>query len=54
VTLRPTAAPRTEYLRSAHLPGVELLLSDHDMMAWHVFNERYVLCSADRASASVR
>jgi hypothetical protein len=54
MTLQSTTAPRIEYLRSAHLPEVELLLSDHDTTAWHVFHERYVLCAADRASASLR
>jgi AraC-like DNA-binding protein len=54
MTLQSTIVPRIEYLRSAHLPEVEFLVSDHDTTAWHVFNERYVLCAADRASASVR
>jgi AraC-like DNA-binding protein len=54
MTLQSTAVPRIEYLHSAHLPEVGFLVSDHDTTAWHVFNERYVLCGADRATASVR
>lgn len=46
--------PRLEWLRSAHLPGVEFLAADADSTAWHVFHERYVLCAVDEASANVR
>jgi AraC-like DNA-binding protein len=45
--------PRLEWLRSAHLPGVEFLACDRDSTAWHVFHERYVLCAVDDASANV-
>jgi AraC-like DNA-binding protein len=51
---KQVAAPRIEYLRSAHLANIEFLLADRDPTAWHVFHERYVLCAVDQASASVR
>jgi AraC-like DNA-binding protein len=54
MTLRPTAAPRTEFLRSAHLAETEFLVSDVNSTAWHAFHERYVVCSVDEASAPTR
>jgi AraC-like DNA-binding protein len=46
--------PRLEWLRSAHLPGVEFLACDTDSTLWHIFHERYVVCAVDEASADVR
>jgi AraC-like DNA-binding protein len=51
---QPAIAPRTEWLRSTHLPQTEFLFSDVDATKWHVFHERYVLCAGDRVSADVR
>jgi AraC-like DNA-binding protein len=52
--LQRARTPRTEYVRSAHLAQTDFLLSDVDARLWHVFHERYVLCSVDQASALTR
>lgn len=42
------------FIQSAALPGVELLFAEHAIRRWHVFHERYAVCTCDTAAAGWR
>jgi AraC-like DNA-binding protein len=48
---QPEGETRLEWMRSAALSGVEFLACENDRTPWHVFHERYVLCSTEHSSA---